>query len=133
MREIQDSLTKIQQWCLKNELYISEDKTKIMMVTPKYNECTFVLHQETCSINNCDQSCKNIEVVNNFTYLGMTLDYKWAFGKHIDKIVNKLRTITPKLYAVRNCLTLKNKKVIYDAWILDKVSYFVRDSNLWQC
>ena len=74
--KIQQNLNAIQHWCLKNDLFISESKTKIMILTPKEPAFTFVLHEEKCSSTQRYTICSKIEAVSSAVYLGMVLDAK---------------------------------------------------------
>ena len=83
--ELQKNLNWIQDWCILNDLYINEDKTKFMLFRMK-DEDNFKLtiHKDKCNRKNCQNSCRQVVKADQITYLGMILDNKWSFGKHID-------------------------------------------------
>lgn len=62
------------EWCKFNRIDINWSKTKIMFVTNKRNICV----PESILIDN-----NNVEVVNNFKLLGVTIDNKLSFEKYV--------------------------------------------------
>jgi hypothetical protein len=54
---------------------------------------------------------------NSSKYLGMEIDKNWTFKSHILEVMKKIRQLLPKMYQLRNILNLKNRKIVYEAWI----------------
>ena len=123
IEQLQQNLNKLQTWCLDNELYISEEKTKFMIFKHEEREMKLFIHGEKCNRLNCKETCNEINQTENIKYLGLEIDTKWNFDIHIDNIIKKLRQITPKLYCVKKLLSCKNKKIIYDSWIKSHLQY----------
>jgi hypothetical protein len=63
--------------------------------------------------------------VTEFKYLGYWIDALWKHTTHIDKIIDKLKQIMPKLYAIRNVINIKNKIMLYNAWIQAHLLYAI--------
>jgi hypothetical protein len=123
-RKMQNDLNTIQDWCLANELYINEDKTKIMMFRQKeQNKLNIFLHGEKCEAVSCDKTCNKLCEVSTIRYLGVEIDSRWAFDVHIDNIIKKLRQCMPKLYFLKKLLSENNKKIIYESWIKAHLLY----------
>ena len=121
---LQRNLNWIQDWCQTNELYISEGKTKYIIFNQKSEQNSeLILHKEKCNRGTCKTSCSIIMRVNQIKYLGLEIDEKWSFAKHIEVLCKKLRQTMPKLYTIKNILNFKNKKIIYDSWIKSYILY----------
>jgi len=129
VQKMQLNINDIQLWCLENDLYISEEKTKIMYIAGRVkdaNQIKIWLHSEDCdNENNCDNSCTMLTTTDSIKYLGFTIDNKWNFKNHIEDLIKKMRQITPKLYFLKNILNTHNKKILYDAWIKSYLTYAI--------
>ena len=123
-QEIDRNLNNIHKWCTSNEVYISEEKTKVMIFRDKtVNEGNFFIHKESCRELSCRTDCTEIKKVNYIKYLGLTLDSQWNFSQHIDNLNKKLRQMLPKMYLLKKILSHKNKLIIYESWIKSHISY----------
>jgi hypothetical protein len=127
-QNLQLQLDKISLWCSVNEVFISEEKTVYMEIKTPHMKIKkrkdIILHDSEClKTSLCNLKCSSLRLVENAKYLGMHIDNSWKFTAHIDNLVKKLRTIMPKLYQIRNILNIKNKKVIYNAWIDSHLRY----------
>ena len=80
---IMDNLKKdvktILEWCRENTLSLSEEKTKLMLITKKKN-----IPEPDFFINN-----KKIEWVNEFKYLGVIIDNNLNFNSHVKHVVKR--------------------------------------------
>jgi len=122
--KLQKSLNLIQDWCIENELYISEEKTKFMIFNKNMvKDYELILHKNKCNRQNCCSTCTQIKREKNIKYLGIIIDEKWSFENHIDSICKRLRQVIPKLYFIRKYLSFKNKKIIYESWLKSHLSY----------
>ena len=74
-RDVQDVL----EWCRENTLTLSEEKTKLMMITRKKN-----IPEPDFFINN-----KKIEWVSEFKYLGVIIDKDLNFNSHVNHVIRK--------------------------------------------
>jgi hypothetical protein len=121
---LQNNLNYIQNWCLKNELYISEEKTKIMLFKTKEEfHSTIQLHEGNCTNKGQECKCTIIKATKSIKYLGLIFDDQYNFEIHMNEMVKKIRQIIPKLYYLRKVLNCKNNKIIYDAWIKSILQY----------
>jgi hypothetical protein len=112
---LQSDFDLLRNWLSLNELYLSKEKTCHMQITTSH------MKNETCQIYTSDTDTLNR--VENVKYLGLTIDNHWKFGKHIENLIMKIRQTIPMLYKVRNCLNTKNKKSLFDAWIMSQITY----------
>lgn len=133
IKNLQFDFDLLNGWLITNELYISEEKTIYMDITvPKMKRNTgsvIKVHGENC-INmrdgkdkNCNGTCKKLETNNKTKYLGMIIDSNWNFKSHILNLTNKLRQMLAKLYQLKNVLDIKNKKIVYEAWVSSQLRY----------
>lgn len=87
-------------WCSYNKLTINASKSKSMLFSSK----TTRIHNELKSNINISIQNVTLEIVSKYKYLGIILDEKLTFVKHINYIIS---TISNRLF------TLKKKKTIY--------------------
>jgi hypothetical protein len=135
IENLQTDFDMINGWLMKNELYISEDKTiNINITVPKMTkhaeQICIINHSEICTFMRygidkhlCKQTCKNIESKSFAKYLGIDIDLHWNFKQYNINLLKKLRQILPKLYKIRNILNKKNKMIVYEAWIASYLRY----------
>ena len=74
-RDVKDVL----EWCRENTVQLSEEKTKLMMITKKKN-----IPEPDFFING-----KRIEWVSEFKYLGVIIDKDLNFNSHVNHIVKE--------------------------------------------
>lgn len=133
MRHIQSDFTTICKWSHDSGLVLNGDKTKFIHVhsshvpNPHINELKIVAHSHDCLHNahyiHCDSNCRNIEQVNDFTYLGLVIDNRFKWNKHIDKVCNKLRAIMAKFYIVKSRVPYDVLVTMYKALVESTISY----------
>lgn len=113
----------INAWCLQNAMALNVEKTKYIIIDSKKMEY----------VNNFQDfrvifEGKQIERVEEFKFLGLTIDNKLSWINHIDSIKKK---ILPTLFAIYRIRRYVNKKVlwsIYHAHFLSHVKYL---SPIW--
>jgi hypothetical protein len=125
---LQKSFNEISGWCVKNEVFINEEKTMMMEIkTPHaqpYNSRNIVLHLNH-EFGNCTKECVSLKKTKTAKYLGLELDSSWKSEAHVLKLILKLRQLMPKIYQLRKILGIKNKKILYDAWIESHLRYAI--------
>ena len=67
----------------------------------------------------------NIEQVDEFNFLGLTLDTSLTWKKHVNKIANKCSRITGVLNKLKYVLPLDIKKLLYNSLILSHINYCI--------
>ncbi|CAF1049554.1 unnamed protein product [Brachionus calyciflorus] len=80
--EFSCSIKKLVEWCKFNRIDINWNKTKIMFLTNKRNICL----PKSINVDN-----NNVEVVNCFKLLGITIDNKLSFQKYVSEIRNSIK------------------------------------------
>ena len=113
---VNENLASISDWLQANRLSINVKKTNIMIWTPKSK-----------SLPNIDikMDGQSIDVVNEIKFLGVILDDKLSWSKHIQYISNKVSKgigIIKKLRPVLNKSTLIN---LYYAFVYPFLTYCI--------
>ena len=65
----------------------------------------------------------NIEQVNEFNFLGLTLDANLTWKIHVNKIANKCSKTTGVLNKLKHVLPLDIKTLIYNSLLLSHINY----------
>lgn len=84
----------------------------------KLSTSSFVLSVIEISLKNCisDQcKCQVLELVNDFKYLGITMDEKFLFQQHIGDLHKKLRSSITPFYFLRNDCSAALLRILYFA------------------
>ena len=111
---INDELNKLNIWLKVNKLSLNIKKTKFMIFcTTNKRTPDLQLHIEGTPI----------ERVYEFNFLGITLDDKLRWNKHIDKISNKISRNVGILNSMKHILPISTKILIYNSLILSHINY----------
>lgn len=108
-------LVDIDKWLKVNKLMINVNKTKWMMINGKNVNIT---NQHSLQIAN-----ETIERVECIKYLGVQIDDKLTFEKHIQTCTNKIAKIVNLLYRIADKMDCNTKKLIYNAIITPNIEY----------
>jgi hypothetical protein len=102
----------IDEWLTRNKLLMNLDKTKIMLFDNKHFSNVSLIHNNV-----------QIEIVDEYDYLGLIIDKSFKWNKHIDHIIKK---ISPYIFLLRRLRKFFNPHtlyVIYSSFIISKVTY----------
>ena len=109
-------LGKVMEWATANRLTINATKTKVMLFSNKH-------------IPDFDNSIKlgtqNLTIVSDSKFLGVHLDTKLNFDKHIDYITGKIARSTGIFFKIRGNLPLKARLGFYFGFIYPFLIYNV--------
>jgi len=74
-----------------------------------------ISHNFNCIHKNILQpcSCESIELVDEYVYLGVTVDCNFKWDVQINKICKRLRTIVGRLYKLKCFVPVSTLKIIY--------------------
>ena len=103
-------------WCQANKLVLNFEKTKAMIFTPKKLQ-NFL---PNISINNI-----NIEYVNEYKYLGLILDNKLSFKKHVNNLKARLNSLVGASYSLKNILSLNAARSFYHGMAASLINYLI--------
>ena len=111
------NLQYLYDWCERNKLTINVGKTKSMYFgTP--HQTKNLDHSMSIKLQDTD-----LQVVDHYKYLGVTLDKNLNFRLHIE---NLLKTLKYKIYILaklRSYLSIQSSLTIYKATILPYIDY----------
>ena len=129
--KMQNEIHKVVRWCHDNGLVLNAKKSKVMHIRQphlrkteislKINSHNF-LHEHV-SDNYNDPLATNIEVIDEYKYLGVIIDYNFKWTKHIEHIRSKLRQSNHMLYNLNKYCTKQNLVQIYYGLVESYLSY----------
>ena len=67
----------------------------------------------------------NIEQVDEFNFIGLTLDANLTWKKHVNKIANKCSKTTGVLNKLKHVLPLDKKILLYNSLNLSHINYCI--------
>lgn len=113
LTQLQNDIITINEWLETNHLKMNLSKTHYM-IFDKNKEYT----TSNLKINNME-----IQRVYDAKYLGLLIDSKLTWSKHIGKIKNKIRSITFAIRRLRDFLHPRALTNIYNAHVLTHLNY----------
>ena len=113
-RTLNSELSKIDLWLKVNKLAINTSKTKYMIFrTNKKN-----LYLPVIKLNEMDLEC-----VQEFNFLGMTITENLNWNSHINKIASKITKTVGIIHRLKFIIPQQILRTIYDALILPHLNY----------
>ena len=112
--KISIELKKITDWLYANKLSLNIQKTKSMI----FHQPRKRFRKPTIKIDETE-----IALVENFNFLGITIDQHLNWKAHIAKISNKISRSLGILNKIKNILPLSAKVKIYNSIILSHINY----------
>ena len=104
-------LEKVAQWLDGNQLTLNFSKTNYMLMGQQKGKFEITINSKT------------INQENNVCYLGVTLDDKLNWHKHIDYLVKKLSIAAGMIYKLRPYLSRKLPITIYYSIVYSHLQY----------
>ena len=108
---IKDELSKIIEWLNINKLSLNKDKSKYM-----------IFHMHKKEIPSFSGNT-NIEKVDYFNYLGLTVDTNLNCEKHTERVANRCSKKIAVLNRLKYVLPLCIKTMLYNTLILPHITY----------
>ena len=121
---LQNELKKVHEWCEVNLLTINCKKSQWMKTKIiERNDDTNVLFK---------LGEKPLGKVNEYKYLGLTIDTKLNFATHRDNLINRVNLKINFFRKIRKFITIQSASLIYKATILPILEYadFIFDQNI---
>ena len=113
---MQEDLAKLSEWCLRNDIAINIEKTKVMYFGSKVKINSTEL--PTFHINGVE-----IERAKTYTYLGIKLDEQLSLDTHANCLIKRVATKVYQLKRIRSFVTKKAALLIYKNMILPVLEY----------
>ena len=111
---LNDELNKISTWLRCNKLHANASKTKAMIFHPRQKR----VQQPQLLINETP-----IDFVDQFNYLGITLDKHLSMSAHIASVAAKISRVIGIMKRIKNFLPIFILKLIYDSLITCRIKY----------
>lgn len=119
---IKSDMPKILNWFTENGLSVNFEKTEAMTFGC-YIDSIPTLREIVVQPATENHEEIKIAVVEEVKYLGLIFDRHLKWDKHIKTTLNKTRHLTRSFFKLRNFLTFKQLKIVYDALCLSVLSY----------
>lgn len=119
LKKMEKGLTSCNKYFHKWKVKINPTKTQAIIFP--YNKSPKRLPNRNLKFEN-----DNISIVNDVKYLGVTLDKKLNFSKHIDETAKKTTKVLRALWSLlnyRSTLSLKNKNLIFKSVIRPTLTF----------
>ena len=117
MFKINSILDKLKLYLEANYLHINLDKSKFIHFKPPRQ-----VIKTTYKINFGSKQLKEVE---NIKFLGVIIDHKLSWDKHIRIITNKVRNSIAQLYEMRKLIPPNLKNSVYNAIVNSQLSYAI--------
>lgn len=111
---IQAEMLKVKDWLLHNRLAMNNTKTKMMIFHPPRRQIV---------VPHIILDDSQIEVVDTFNYLGITLDRHLSWKQHHQNINSKISKVNCFLSKLKNFLPRSALLTIYNSLILCHLTY----------
>ena len=117
-QQINIELATIQEWLNVNKLSLNVSKTKFMI---------FHHHQRNIEqiVPDIKINSEKIEKVNEFNFLGLTIDEYLSWKPHIQKISNKIARTLGIMCRLKNFLPAHILRILYNSLILPHLQYSI--------
>lgn len=114
--EINIDLKKYNQWLYFNKLKINIDKTKFLLFKQKNK----IVREMAIKMNDLV-----LERVASVRYLGLMVDDRLNWREHVTKLTEKILSMIPYIFKIRNYITDKTKRLVYNAFFLSHFRYLI--------
>ncbi|KAF9800674.1 hypothetical protein SFRURICE_015328 [Spodoptera frugiperda] len=121
------------KWAHDNGIILNHKKTKCMHIYSPYNRNAKSVNSESVAIlghtyeclhkNKYNCNCNKLEYVQQFRYLGLTVDNNFSWKLHVNDICNRLRSVLSKFYQLKCVLNKKTLRLVYFALADSLLSY----------
>ena len=119
-KRVNSELPKVHDWLSVNKLTLNCSKTKYML----FGFDRFTKNKSTSKLKfRCNINKRAIERVDEFKYLGVIIDNKLNWQKHVDYIASKLAKIAGVIYKLRTKAQSSTLTLIYNSLAGSYLSY----------
>lgn len=108
---------------LKSHSMILSKKTKLMFFTLVGPPRNIDIKYHRCRENVCSSHCFKVECVDEFRYLGVTIDYKLKWNLHIRKLKQSLFASLRKFYLIHSSCSIEILKLLYYSLVQSRLNY----------
>lgn len=125
---LQDDFNSICKWSHDAGLVLNTDKTKLLHVRSSHikspHSPTITAHTHDCMHSRCSSCCcPSLELVRHIKYVGLIVDDRFSWSKHIDSICAKLRALLSKFKILKHRLPTHILLILYKTMVESIVTY----------
>ena len=105
--DVNHELSKVACWLSSNQLTLNVSKSKCIIVSNKRSNHPISVNINSSELGKCD----------HYKYLGVIIDNKLNWGKHVDYISAKISKACGALARLRHCVNIEVMKNFYYALV----------------
>jgi len=109
-------LNRLNDWCLDKDLIINFSETKFMIFSKRSLSKDLVIPSLMCRGN-------EVELVNEFKYLGIIFDSLLNFNSHFNSVVSRVSSAIGCLLYIKRYLSLHTFKILLSSFVLSIIDY----------
>lgn len=106
-------LDNLEQWFLKNKLFVNTKKANVMVFSPV----------DSADMVELKMFGELLNVVNSCKYLGLIIDNKLKFSEHANYICEKISKKINYFYRIRQSLSMNSRIIVYKTIIAPHFEY----------
>ena len=118
-QNINDELGKISNWLAVNKLSLNASKSNYMVFHHKQKQC----NPDSIPILKINRT--QIKLVNEFNFLGITINEYLDWNSHTIKIANKLSRAIGIMHKLRKIIPMQILKLMYNSMILPQLYFAI--------
>ena len=117
---LNNDLTKVEEWCHKNDMFINADKTKTMVVTTSQKYARLPSNEIVLEVNNT-----KIENIKSHKLLGVHVDNHLQWDVQINETVKRINTKLNLINRIKRYLSTNTRLLYFNAYVLPLFDYCV--------
>lgn len=105
----QIGLNRVTSWLRENVLTLNTDKSNYISfsITNSNRDLlsSFCITAHSCTLNNVNCTCPDLQQVDSYKYLGIQIDYKLNFQQHINMVSGRVRKLIYVFKTLRHIIS----------------------------
>ena len=114
---LSSDLKNVQNWCTSNHMCINFSKSKILYISSKSIRCQIVNYPSI------EFQGSYVNPSTEEKLLGVTIDSTLSWDTHVHNVLKKCNTYLYLLSRIKTFLSLQNRKLFYNAYVLPHFDY----------
>jgi hypothetical protein len=99
--DMRSGLQLLSQWCLTVGMKVNDSKSKVLVIStatsPEYYKSNYVPPPNPPWFTTLQLDGFPLQLAKSYEYLGLTLDHKYLWTEHTDKIIEKVRSSSRRI------------------------------------
>ena len=113
--DMEECISNVKDWMLRNKLKINDDKTEILLIHPK--------HLSNFQVSSLSVGNSEISFTKEVRNLGVTLTETMNMNKHISNVCKSAYCELRRIAAIRHLLSVEATKTLICSLIFSKLDY----------